>query len=142
MNRKKKKNSETLDTLLELICGILAAGIVIQLIELGITAAYTQLLYTRGMFAVGFWIGAGTAAALSVHMYRSIDKALSMYTEDAEKYMKKAYLFRTAGIFAVAAAVTYLDIGYVMAYFLGVLCLKFGAFLQPLMHNIRKRFRK
>lgn len=142
MDRKKKKNSETLDTLLELICGILTAGIVIQLIDLGITAAYKQLLYTRLMFAVGFWIGAGTAAALSVHMYRSIDKALSMYTEDAEKYMKKAYLFRTAGIFVVAAAVTYFDIGYVMAYFLGVLCLKFGAFLQPLMHNIRKRFRK
>ena len=130
------------ETLLELILGILTAGILIQLVEVVVTSAYPQLSGTRGTFALGMWIGVATAVGLSVHMYRSIDKALDMYSEDAEKYMKKAYLFRTAGIFVAAAIVTYFKLGYVMAYFLGVLCLKFGAFLQPLMHNIRKKFRK
>ena len=37
---------------------------------------------------------------------------------------------------AVAAFVYFLNFGYVMATFLGMLSLKFGALLQPLMHKL------
>lgn len=129
------------ETLLELIIGILVAGAVIQVIETAVTFAYPQLAGSRSSFALGMWLGIATAVGLSVHMYRSIDSALNMQAGDAEKYMRKAYLIRTAAIFILAAVVTYFKLGYVMAYFLGVLCLKFGAFLQPLIHKIRKKFR-
>lgn len=130
------------DTLLELIAGILIAGVLIQIIETVVTFAYPQLAGSRSSFALGMWLGVATAVGLSVHMYRSIDSALGMQTGDAEKYMRKAYLIRTVAIFILAAVVTYFKLGYVMAYFLGVLCLKFGAFLQPLIHKIREKFRK
>lgn len=136
MNRKIN------ETLLELILGILTAGVLIQIIEVLVTMGYPELAGTRGSFVLGMWIGVATAVGLSVHMYRSIDRALNMHSGDAEKYMRKTYLIRTAAIFVAAGIVSYFKLGYVMAYFLGVLCLKFGAFLQPLMHNIRKKFRK
>lgn len=130
------------ETLLELIAGILTSGIVIQVIEIIAVAANPKLVGVRLTFPIGLWIGILTAVGLSVHMYRSIDCALDMQPEDAEKYMRKAYIIRTVAIFLIAGIVTYFKLGYVMAYFLGVLCLKFGAFLQPLMHKIREKFRR
>ncbi len=130
------------ETLLELITGIVTAGVLIQIIEILVSVAYPELAGSRMSFALGLWIGVVTSVGLSVHMYWSIDRALDMQSGDAEKYMRKAYIIRTVAIFVVAGIVTYFKLGYVMAYFLGVLCLKFGAFLQPLMHKIRERFRK
>lgn len=136
MNRKIN------ETLAELLIGIGATGLLIQLVALLVSVPNTSLRGTILMFAIGLWIGTATAAGLAVHMYRSIDRALDMYTEDAEKYMRKAYLFRTAAILVMAGIVHYFHTGHVMAFFLGVLCLKFGAFLQPLIHMFRKKFRK
>ena len=135
-------NKKVDETLSELILGILIMGILIQIADVLISAANAAFYRAIPQFALGFWIGIAVAVGLSVHMYRFIDRALDMYTEDAEKYMRKAYLFRTAAILLAAGAVTYFEIGFVMAYFLGVLCLKFGAFLQPLIHMIRGKFRK
>ena len=113
------------NTLLELIVGILVSAAVIEGISIlvaGFSAAFTS----------GLWIGAATAMGLAAHMYRSIDRALDMQPDDADKYMRRAYLIRTAAILLVAGAVTFFKLGYVMATFVGVFCLKFGAFLQPL----------
>lgn len=136
MNRKIN------ETLSELLIGIFATGFVIQIVQLLICVTNPQLGGARGSFALGLWIGVATALGLAAHMYYSIDRALDMISNDAEGYMRKAYLIRTVAILVVAGAVTYLKLGYVMAYFLGVLCLKFGAFLQPLIHKVLKKFRK
>lgn len=133
----KKRVNETLG---ELIAGILAAGVLIQAAELLIAASYPELAGSVPSFAVGLWLGILTAVGLAVHMYRSIDRALDMAAGDAEGHMRRAYLVRTAAILAVAMLVYLLNLGYVMAVFLGMLCLKFGAFLQPLMHKIWKKF--
>lgn len=135
-------NKKINETLAELMAGIVASGIVIQLVEVLIAAVYPQFTGSRLSFAVGLWIGIATAIGLSAHMYRSIDLALSMSPPDAEKYMRKAYLVRTVAILVVAGIVTYFELGYVMAAFLGMLCLKFGAFLQPLIHKLWKKFQK
>ncbi len=132
---KKKIN----ETLAELLCGILASGVVIQLADLAVTEIYRQFRGMRLLFAGGFWIGIAVAALLAVHMHCSIDHALDMSPKDAESYMRRAYLIRAAVILLVAAGVKYLHLGYVMAYFVGVLCLKFGAFLQRLLHLSQKK---
>lgn len=137
-----KKSTRINETLAELMAGILISGTVIQLLDLVIASIHTQFANTRIPFAVGLWIGIVTALGLSAHMYRSIDRALDMSSGDAEKYMRKAYLMRTVAILAVAGIVTYFELGYVMAAFLGMLCLKFGAFLQPLIHKLWKKFQK
>ena len=117
------------ETLLELIVGILLSGAVIEAGCIVITG------YSRA-FTSGLCIGLVLAIGLAAHMYRSIDHALDMQPDDADKYMRRAYLIRTAVILLVAGAVTFLKLGYVMATFVGVFCLKFGAFLQPLTHRM------
>lgn len=130
------------ETLSELIMGILVSGLVIQIVQLLITVTTPQFVSSRLPFALGLWIGVVTAVCLAAHMYRSIDRALDMPQGNAERYMRKAYLMRTAAILVVAGIVTWLKLGYVMAVFLGMLCLKFGAFLQPVMHRLWKKFHK
>lgn len=117
------------NTLIELITGIIISAAVVEV--LSILVAGFSWKFTSGM-----WIGAATAIGLAAHMYRSIDRALDMQPDDADKYMRRAYLIRTAVILLVAGAVTFLKLGYVMATFVGVFCLKFGAFLQPLTHRM------
>lgn len=132
---KKKIN----ETLLELLIGILVSGAVIQLIELLVAVLRPEIAGSKLSFALGLWIGVITAAGLAVHMYHSIDHALDMHSDDAEKYMRRAYLLRTLIILIVAFFVHFLKLGYVMATFLGMLTLKFGAFLQPLLHKCFKK---
>jgi hypothetical protein len=127
------------ETLAELMAGIVVSGVVIQIADLIISAIFPQFKSARFLFATGLWIGVAAALLLSIHMYRSIDRALDMSSGDAETYMRKTYMLRTLAILAIAAAVHFLQLGYVMATFLGVLCLKFGAFLQPLMHTLWKK---
>lgn len=127
------------ETLLELTIGILVSGVIIQVIELVLAAFHPEIIGSRISFALGLWIGVLTAVGLAAHMYHSIDRALDMGANDAEKYMRKAYLLRTLMILIVASLVYFLQLGYVMAAFLGMLTLKFGAFLQPLMHKFFKK---
>ena len=117
------------ETLLELIVGILLSGAVIEAGCIVITG------YSRA-FTSGLCIGLVLAIGLAAHMYRSIDHALDMQPDDADKYMRRAYLIRTAVILLVAGAVTFLKLGYVMATFVGVFCLKFGALLQTLPNRM------
>lgn len=120
-------------TLSELIAGIFVSAIVIQLIS---------MIFTKGPnlpFSFSFWVGVVTAVLLACHMYRSIDRALDMAPGDAQKYMRKTYLVRTVIIFIVAGIVCWIDTEDILAVFLGILCLKFGAFLQPLLHRFMKK---
>jgi hypothetical protein len=130
------KNGKINETLAELIVGIGIVGVVIQVIELLVAAFCPEFAGSKLSFSIGLWIGVITAVFLAVHMYRSIDTALDMQPDDAEKYMRKAYFFRTGIILIVAFLVYFLKLGYVMATFVGMLTLKFGAFLQPLMHKL------
>ena len=117
------------NTLLELITGIIISAAVVEVLSI-LVAGFSW------KFTSGLWIGAATAIGLAAHMYRSIDRALDMQPDDAEKYMRKAYIIRAAAILIVAGIVTYFKLGYVMATFGGVFCLKFGAFLQPVIHRV------
>jgi hypothetical protein len=91
------KNGKINETLKELIVGIGIVGVVIQVIELLVAAFYPEFAGSKLSFAIGLWIGVFTAVFLAVHMYRSIDTALDMQPDDAEKYMRKAYFFSDCG---------------------------------------------
>ena len=122
-------------TLFELIIGILISGFLIWLVSLTVTGPDV-------FFAVCYWTGIITAIILSVHMYRSIDRALDMDPGDAEKYMRRAYIYRTLFIIVVACIVCRFKADYIIAVFIGILCLKFGAFLQPMVHRLLEKKKK
>lgn len=120
---------QTNKTLLELMIGIVVSAALVEALSILIAGFSRE-------FTSGLWIGAATAIGLAAHMYRSIARALDMQPDEADKYMRRAYLIRTAAILLAAGAVTFFKLGYVMATFVGVFCLKFGAFLQPLTHRV------
>ena len=122
-------------TLFELIIGILVSGFLIWLASLLITGF-------DAAFAVSYAAGVATAILLSFHMYRSIDRALDMEPGDAEKYMRKTYIVRMLIIFTAAGIVCWIDQEDIIAVFLGILCLKFGAFLQPLTSRLLGKRKK
>lgn len=75
------------NTLLELITGIIISAAVVEVLSI-LVAGFSW------KFTSGLWIGAATAIGLAAHMYRSIDRALDMQPDDADKYMRRAYLIR------------------------------------------------
>ncbi len=94
-------------------------------------------------WVLGVILGTGTAGLMLWHMYVTIDRALDMDEESANKYMKKSAIKRL--IMAVAAfAVGGLIPGvfHVLGVLAGVFSLKFSAYLQPLTHKIIKLLSK
>lgn len=85
----------------------------------------------------GVLLGAATAGLMLWHLYRSLDCALDMDADSADKYMRKRTTFRMlmAGA-ALAVGALFPDWFQVIGVFFGVLCLKFAAYLQPLTHKV------
>lgn len=117
------------ETLLELIVGILLSGAVIEAGCIVITG------YSRA-FTSGLCIGLVLAIGLAAHMYRSIDHALDMQPDDAEKYMRKAYMIRAAAILIVPGSLTVFQTRLCDGDVRRSVLSKFGAFLQPVIHRV------
>lgn len=132
----KRINERINKRISELIAGILASGVFIQIIYGIVVYFYRQFWSGRFSFTRGLWIGVAISVLQALFTYRSIDRALRMEQDEAERYMRRVYAARTLLFIAAAGIVWYTKIGYVMSAFLGMLCLEFGAILQPIVHKI------
>ena len=121
------------ETLKEMLCGMLVYGAVGQLVI---------WLFIRGSWQIslGWWLGVLVAMLCGYQMWWSLNKALDLTVEDARKKMTAYSLMRYGIIIAIMAVVMTTQIVNPLAAVFGVFALKFGAYLQPLMHYIRKRF--
>ncbi len=79
---------------------------------------------------------------MAVHMNYSIEQSLEMQEEDAQGYMRKMVVLRMGVMILAMAAICFLHLGSVAALFLGVLSLKFGAYLQPVLHRLNQKLCK
>ncbi|MEE0420260.1 MAG: hypothetical protein UDG86_09470 [Lachnospiraceae bacterium] len=131
----KNAVKEMSTVLKELIFGILLLGVVFQLLFVWFTS-------DKGSFAVGLWLGVGIAVFMAVHMNYSIEQSLEMQEEDAQGYMRKMVVLRMGVMILAMAAICFLHLGSVAALFLGVLSLKFGAYLQPVLHRLNQKLCK
>lgn len=118
-------------TLYELFAGIL---LVFLLLLLGNLIVEQKLPYTLGLL-----IGTGIAVFMSLHIYASLEKAMLYDKETATKKTKRAFFIRmlvmVASIMAAAMFPQYISI---LGVVLGILTLKFAAYLQPLTHKFYK----
>ena len=120
-----KKN----DTLLELLIGIFAGGVVAQIVCL--------LFFKRYAYnAIGLWTGILIAGGMVIHMQRTIEDGLDLMGDAGVKYMKKGYLTRTAMVIIVMAVVLYFDWGNPITILVGVTMLKLAVYLQPFVHKV------
>ncbi len=124
------------ETLFQLLMGIVAYAIVCQLIGMWFVESISAYTY-------GLWIGALLAAASAYHMWWSIDKNLTINPDNergAQIYAAKSNMLRYGCILAAFLILCLTDFSYPLAAFLGIMGLKTGAYLQPLMKRIYDKY--
>ena len=124
---------ETKQTLYELIIGVVLCGF---LFLIGNIFADNRIAYTLGLL-----IGCIVAGVMSAHMHHSLEQAMLYDTENATKKVQKGTFLRfLLMVAALAAALIFPEWISVIGVALGVLSLKFSAYLQPLTHKVLQNF--
>ena len=119
----KKEN-----VLVELLAGILAFGIAMQIIAL--------VVFERDLYnAVGLWTGIGVAVFMAIHMKRSLEDAIDLGEENAGKHARNAYVQRTIITLVVIGLIVIFNLGNPIAVVIGIFPLKLSAYLQPYTHK-------
>ena len=124
----KKRNR----TLLELWSGMLILGIICVIP--GIIFANSGLIYVLSLI-----LGMAMAMASSVHMYKSLDKALDLEEAAAKKKIMLSYYIRYGVVVLLFAVICVTQVLYPLVVFLGYMTLKFGALMQPKIHKLYNR---
>ena len=116
----------------------LLAGIVVCLILFlpGNFFVSNHLAYTLGII-----LGGVIAGFMSTHMYSALQRAM-LYDEDtASKKVQKGTFVRLLLMMAgLVAALVFPEWISIVGVALGVLSLKFSAYLQPLTHKFLEKF--
>jgi len=124
---------ETKQTLYELLAGVVLCFL---LFLLGNIFVSNRLAYTLGLL-----LGNTIAGVMGVHMYRSLEQAMLYDEKTAAKKVQKGTVLRYVILLAgLAAALLLPEYISIIGVALGVLSLKFSAFLQPLTHKVLKNF--
>jgi len=124
---------ETKQTMYELIAGIALCFLVFLLGNIFVS---NWIAYTLGLL-----IGCIIAGIMSVHMQHSLEQAMLYDEETAAKKVQKGtmlrFVFMIAGLVAALLLPQWISI---IGVALGVLSLKFSAYLQPLTHKFFNKF--
>ena len=128
-----KKADEVVMT--DMIVIMVLFGLVVQLVCLFIPG-------DRLRMAAGLWIGVATGVGLLVNMRSSLSEALVMDPEGATRYMQKSYAKRYIVVIVSFMAIAYFELANIYTLLIGVMGLKFSAYLQPIMHKLFKKVKK
>ena len=117
--------------LFEMISGVFVFGLICQLTVI-------WFIENKAGFSLGLWLGIIVAIGYTIHMWWSIGQYLYMGTHApglARKHMAIRYLV-VAVVLCGAAVINQIEF---LAVVLGVLGIKVGAFMQPLLRKVIKR---
>ncbi len=126
------------ETLLELLMGILLFTVVCQLI--GMWFVPSMAAYT-----IGLWIGALLAVLSAIHMWWALDRNLTINADNekgAVSFATRWSMIRYGVILIIFLVLCLTDFAYPLAAFLGIMGLKIGAYLQPLMKKILNKINR
>ena len=117
-----------------LLLGIIVYGMILQLV--GVWFVDDKLHYSSGL-----WIGIGCALFMAIHMAVAIEDAVSIGSENgAKRKVITASLIRYIIVVIVFFAMMYFKLGMLIPAFLGIMGLKFSAYLQPFVSKgLRKK---
>ncbi|MCM1045197.1 MAG: ATP synthase subunit I [Candidatus Gastranaerophilales bacterium] len=136
LNRKNReagrKVAETLKkvnrTLLEMWTGILVLGVICQLV--GAFLVKDQLDY-----ALSLWFGILLAMVSTLHMYRTLDRALDFEEKTASKLMFRGYMTRYAALIIILGIIMVTEVLNPLVVFMAYMSLKVTALMQPFTHK-------
>ncbi len=122
------------ETLLEMWLGTVLFGVVCQV-------GPVWFLKDKSGYSIGLWLGIVAALLTILHLSVSLDKALDLGEGGAKKHMVTQNLVRyfVLIIFLVVLMIT--DFANPLAAFLGLMGVKAGAYLQPVLHKVFGRIR-
>lgn len=129
MSSKNKKINETL---FGMMIGIVVFAVVAQLA--GMFFVDSMMKYT-----IGLWIGTVLALVCAYHMWWSLDRNLTINADNvggARAFALKQNMIRYFVILIVFVGVCLTDFAYPLSAFLGIMGLKVGAYLQPVINRI------
>lgn len=119
----------------DMITIMIIYGIVIQVICLFVPGDHIRM-------STGLWIGIITASGMAVHLRNSLDEALDLGAEGAQKYMTRSYAKRYAAVILIFILSGYFHLANVVTLVIGVMGLKASAYLQPVYYKLREKLRK
>lgn len=119
------KNNKTLK---ELITGIVIVSILFEILALLICKE--RLYGTIGLIA-----GTISAIVCAVYMAYSIEIAVLLDEKSSIAYMRKGTVYRYLFLCVILAIIGITNIGSPVTLIFGFLTLKFGAYLNPLIHK-------
>lgn len=119
-------------TLQEMIIGILLSGAVI--IGLLFALSDNAVNYTIGLAA-----GMIGAIVMATHMAYTIEDAVLLNEKDAAAYIRKMTYVRYGIACIIVVVIGVSGVGSAVTAVFGLLLLKMGAYLQPLVHRIFNR---
>lgn len=119
----KQKNR----TLLEMNLGILAVGVLMQVIAAFVPGEHL-------FRALSLLLGSGLSMLAVQHMYRTLDKALDFDEGTAQKLVYKGYLIRYLVLVAVILLLIGTKVLNPLLTFLAYMSLKVTVYLQPFTH--------
>lgn len=120
------KNNKTLK---ELIAGIVIVSLLFEILTLLICK--DRLYGTIGLIA-----GTVSAVLCAVYMAYSIEIAVLLDEKSSIAYMRKGTVFRYLFLCLILIVVGITDIGSPVTLIFGFLSLKFGAYLNPMIHKL------
>lgn len=119
-------------TLLEMHIGMLFFGIICQIVGM-------LFVENQREYALSLWFGIAFAFAASIHMCRTLDRAL-MSGQSASGIVTRGYLFRYIIVVVVLAVIAVTGVMNPLVFFLGYMSLKVTAYLQPITHKLCNMF--
>ena len=120
------------ETLKELLIGIFVWGILGQAVPI-------WFINDKGNYSIGLWIGVCLAAECAIHMYKTLESALSLDEKSAQKKSVMGSAIRYMVILIVMGLLMITEFGNPLAAFLGVMGLKAAAYMQPFIHRLFKK---
>ena len=90
----------------------------------------------KAIYSLCLWIGTLTAMAASYHMWWALDRALDYGEGGAPKQIRLQYVYRYLAMCIVLGAVGIFFGSYVIAAFVGLIGIKFSAYMHPLTAKI------
>lgn len=116
-------------------------AIILQLIIYGIIGMVISGQYL--LFLVSVFAGGGIAIGILRHMLRSIVVAVELDSDTAKKYGRRQ-AFKRLAFMGLALCVAFYFESYINPWgvLIGVMSLKFSAYLQPVIHKFIKSIYK
>lgn len=116
-------------TVLELILGIVASGILFE--GVGILLVKDKLSYS-----IGILCGMVIAVLMMFHMAHSLNNALDWDADHAKRSVRSSAVLRYFTVAGIMAVMAYFRIGSIVSCFLGIMTLKTAAYTQPFVHKL------